>query len=311
MDLDLRRVRYFLIVADELHFGRAAERLRIAQPALSRQVAALERELGVTLLDRSTRHVSLTHAGMAFMAEVRPIVDAADAAVRRVRLGQRGTSSLVVGFMPGLSVRHAVGEVLAQFPSASVELRELDWTNQAQMVRDGTVDVAVARRPFDANGLRVQDVAVERRGVLLPADDGLASRRSVSIRDVADRPVIRHRHGGPWDDYWTVNPRPDGSAPVPGPVVETVPEKLAIVANGLAVTFLPRSASRAYVHPDVTWVPLHDIDDSRISCVWLKGRTGRLVSAFAIAVNSSPQSVVGRSERTMRVAGDLPTEDIA
>lgn len=293
MDLDLRRARYFHAVAQELHFGRAAERLHLAQPALSRQVAALERELGVTLFDRSTRRVALTAAGVTFLDDIGPVIDAADNAIRRVRHGERAADVLVIGFMPGLSIRQAVRTVQEEFPDAAIEIRELTWVNQAALVRDGTVDVALVRRPINTAGLRLRRVATDPRGVLLASDHALARRSTISIAELAADPVIRHRHGGIWDAYWTVSPRPDGSLPVPGPMVETVPEKLAVVATGVAVTFVPRSASDAYTHPDVVWVPVADIEDSQVALAWVAGRRRRLLSAFVAAITESPHEVVG------------------
>lgn len=302
MDLDLRRARYFLAVAQELHFGRAAERLLVAQPALSRQIAALERELGVMLFDRSTQRVSLTIAGKLFLDDITPVVTAADEAVRRVRQDPRG-DALVVGFMPGLSLRHAVRSVAADFPNATLQVRELSWANQAALVRDGTVDVALVRRPIDARGLRVRSVIADPRGALLPADHPLAEKSAISILDLADHPVIRHRHGGIWDDYWTVSPRPDGSIPIAGPMVESIPEKLAVVASGAAVTFVPRSAARAYSDPGVVWVPISDIEDSNVDLAWLAGRRIVLLSAFVAAIMQSPADIIGAPGSASSVAG--------
>lgn len=303
MDLDLRRARYFQAVALELHFGRAAQRLHLAQPALSRQVAALEREIGVTLLDRSTRRVSLTAAGATFLEDIGPVIAAADDAIRRVRHGERGADALVVGFMPGLSLRHAMRTVMDEFSHATIEIRELTWVNQADLVRDGTVDVALVRRPIDSAGLRLQRVINDPRGALLSSDHPLAHRAAVGILELAEHPVIRHRHGGIWDDYWTVSPRPDGSFPTPGPMVETVSEKLAIVATGAAITFVPRSASHAYTHRDVVWVPISDIEDSHVALAWIAGRRRRLVSAFAAAVAQAPNEVVGTPAFSRRSTG--------
>lgn len=303
MDLDLRRARYFQAVAQELHFGRAAHRLHVAQPALSRQIAALERELGVVLLERSTQRVSLTAAGEAFLDDVGPVIVAADDAIRRVRQGERGASALTIGFMPGLSLHHAVRSVRDEHPQAMIEVRELTWANQADLVRDGTVDVALVRRPIDTTGLRLQRVVADPRGVLLASDHPLARKTAISLEELADLPVIRHRHGGAWDDYWMVSPRPDGSIPIAGPMVESIPEKLAVVASGAAITFVPRSASRVYIHPDVVWVPVTDIDDSQVALAWLMGRRSRLLTSFAAAVAQAPGDVVGAPGFSPKLAG--------
>jgi len=303
MDLDLRRARYFQAVAQELHFGHAAHRLHVAQPALSRQIAALERELGVVLLERSTQRVSLTAAGTAFLDDIGPVIVAADDAIRRVRQGERGASALTIGFMPGLAIHHAMRIVMDEHPDAMIEVRELTWVSQADLVRDGTVDVALVRRPIDATGLRMQRVIADPRGVLLWSGHPLANGVAVSISELVDHPVIRHRHGGAWDDYWMVSPRPDGSVPIAGPMVETIAEKLAVVASGAAITFVPRSASRAYTHTDVVWVPISDIDDSEVALAWVAGRRSRLLTAFAAAVAQAPVEVIGAPTFMHKLAG--------
>lgn len=290
MDLDLRRARYFQAVARELHFGRAAQVLHVAQPALSRQIAALERELGVRLLERSTQRVSLTDAGKSFFEEIVPVIAAADDAILRLRQRERGGSTLVVGFMPGLFSGHAINAVAAKFPSVVIEVRELNWRNQAELVRDASVDIALVRRPLDTTGLAVRDVVGDPRGVLLPSTHTLARESSIRLSQVSGHPVIRHRHAGVWDDYWTVNPRPDGSAPVLGPMVETVPEKLAIVSSGAAITFVPRSAALAYRSPDVVWVRVSDIEDSLVALAWLPNSRAAPLLTFADAVADAPDA---------------------
>jgi len=311
MDLDLRRARYFQAVAQELHFGRAAHRLHVAQPALSRQIAALERELGVKLLERSTQRVSLTPAGSAFLDDIGSVIVAADDAIRRVRRRERGASALTIGFMPGLALHHALRSVMDDHPDAAIEIRELTWVNQADLIRDGTVDVALVRRPIDAMGLRLQRVIADPRGVLLASHHPLANEPAIGIAELADLPVIRHRHGGAWDDYWMVNPRPDGSVPISGPMVETIPEKLALVASGMAITFVPRSASRVYTHPEVVWVPISDIDDSQVALAWLAGRRSRLITAFASAVAQAPAEVIGAPGHLVGVAGRPRVTEVA
>ena len=280
MDLNLQRARCFQAVAEELHFGRAAARLHLAQPAVSRHIKVLEAELGVTLFERTSRHVALTKSGRAFLRDITPVLANADAAVRNARRSSRGDQTLIVGFMAGTTAAAAIRETARQHPDAVFEIRQLEWTNQATALRDGTVDVALVRLPIDSTALCIQTVYTEPRGALLPADHRLAAKDSISISDIADEPVIRHRHGGIWDDYWTVTPRPDGTAPTTGASAVTIAEKLEIVASGAAITFLPESAAAAYSRHDVGWVPIDDIEPSVVAVAWPTRRKPRLVADF-------------------------------
>src|SRR5438270_7705001 len=126
MDLDLRKLRYFAEVAEQLHFGRAAERLHITQPVLSRQISQLERELGASLLVRSSRDVALTEAGRQLLEEARFLLATADATRRRVRDADRGTPSVTIGFMAGIPVNPVIQAFQTRHPEVAVELRRLD-----------------------------------------------------------------------------------------------------------------------------------------------------------------------------------------
>ncbi len=133
--------------------------------------------------------------------------------------------------MAGTTPAAAVRETSRVHPDAAFEIQQLEWTNQATALRDGIVDVALVRLPIDSTALRVQTLYTEPRGALLSADHRLAAKDNISMSDIADEPVIRHRRGGIWDDYWTVTPHPDGTAPATGATVVTSAEKLEIVAS--------------------------------------------------------------------------------
>lgn len=286
MDLNLQRARCFQYVAEELHFGRAAERLHLAQPAVSRHIKVLETELGVALFERTSRQVALTGPGRQFLKEITPVLADADAAIRNARRSSRGEQTLIVGFMTGTRAAAAVRETSRSHPDATVEIRQLEWANQAAALRDGTVDVALVRLPIDTTALRVQTLYTEPRGALLPADHRLAGKDHISLSDVADEPVIRHRHGGIWDDYWTVSPRPDGTTPATGATADTIAEKLEVVASGAAITFLPESATSAYHRDDVAWVPIADIEPSVVAIAWPTRHKPRLVADFIAHLTS-------------------------
>src|SRR5258708_820983 len=134
MDLDLRKVRYFVAVAEQLHFTRAAEELLIAQPVLSRQIRVLERELGAELFARESRGITLTKAGQQLLDDARPLLAAADAAQRRVERAARDSRSLSIGFRAGISVARDVRAITAKNPDVSVIVRHVEWDDQADAV---------------------------------------------------------------------------------------------------------------------------------------------------------------------------------
>ena len=308
MDLNLQRARCFQAVAEELHFGRAAERLHLAQPAVSRHIKVLEAELGVTLFERTSRQVALTRPGRLFLKDITPVLADADAAIRNARRSSRGEQTLIVGFMAGTTAAAALRYTSSSHPEATIEIRQLEWTNQAAALRDGIVDVALVRLPIDTTALRIQTLYTEPRGALLPADHRLAAKDHISLSDVADEPVIRHRHGGIWDDYWTVSPRPDGTTPPTGATVVTVAEKLEIVASGAAITFLPESAAAAYHRHDVAWIPIDDIEPSVVAIAWPTRRKPRLVADFithlaSLNEHTTPPHPTNEAKRKHRAAG--------
>src|SRR3954463_14736839 len=163
MDVDLRKIRYFVAVADNLHFRKAAEELHIAQPALSRSIGALERELGTQLFVRDKRSVVLTPAGRQLLDDAGPLLAAADATRRRVQRAGRGTHHLVVGFRAGIVVTPAVRAFTAERPEVTVEVQRLEWDKQEDFPLGGRVDAAYARQPISERGLRLVALFAEGR----------------------------------------------------------------------------------------------------------------------------------------------------
>ena len=170
--MELRHLRYFVAVAEELHFRRAAERLHMSQPPLSQQIRALEEEVGATLLLRNQRRVELTAAGAAFLERAREILDAVEDAARQARRVQRGeVGRLAVGFV-GSAMYSFVPELLRAFreqaPDIALRLHELGTTEQLRQLEDGRLDVGFMRAPGRWPGLRVETVLEEPVVVALP-----------------------------------------------------------------------------------------------------------------------------------------------
>jgi DNA-binding transcriptional LysR family regulator len=271
MDLDLRKLRYFVAVAEHLHFRRAAEALHIAQPALSRQVRALERELGVQLFDRDQRSTALTAAGRQLLEDAEPLLAAADATRRRVQRAARGTHRLVVGFRAGITVTAAVRAFAALRPEVTVDVVRIEWDEQEELLRSGRLDVAYVRRPIDERGLRLVALYAEDRLAALPVDHPLAGRATLAVGDLADELQLRYLE----------------PAPVPGAGTGTrlrsVEEKLEHVAAGHGIIVLPRSATEYYNRPDVAYVPLADAEPDEVLLACEAGRRSRLLSDFVAA----------------------------
>jgi len=295
MDLELRLVRSFVVVAEELHFGRAAARLFVAQPALSRQIRRLETSLGVELLDRTTRRVELTAAGSSFLVQARRLLAAGERA--RAAAQQDAVARITVGFSAGLTVTAAVSAFRVDYPNAEIRMKRLEWFEQRDAVRDGRVDVCVGRLPIDDTDVAVSPLYEEPRVAMLRAGHRFAGKESLSILDLADEPIARHEGAAAWDAFWRVDPRPDGRPAPDGPIVDSVEEKLEHVASGDCIAILPASAADRHVREDVCSVPIHDIAPATVAITTRREQHPPMLAAFVDALirNSGPSSGTPRS----------------
>jgi DNA-binding transcriptional LysR family regulator len=286
--LDLRRLRYFVAVAEELHFGRAAARLYITQPVLSRQIRVLEQELGTELFARSSRDVNLTRAGEQLLEDGRMLLVAAEAARRRCLSSAAARPTLTIGFWGHEWIAPALRSFAAEFPNVDTRLHRVSWDDQADVLRDGRVDVAFVALPVDTRGLELLPFHTEQRVAVLPIDHPAADRSEISIDDLAGDPVIIQ--GGAsdeWNAFHNVDPRPDGSHPRRGPIANNFQEKLELVATGAAVSFLPESVAKHYIPPGIVYMPVPDIAPIEVCIAWKLERSSRLVDGFIRAVRST------------------------
>jgi DNA-binding transcriptional LysR family regulator len=301
--LDLRRLRYFVAVAEELHFGRAAERLYITQPVLSRQIRLLEQELGAQLLERSSREVTLTVPGEQLLEDARMLLAAADAARRRCVASAEKRATLTVGFWGHEWIAPALRRFGPQFPEVDARLRRISWDDQIEVVHDGRVDVAFVALPVEPRGLELMPFQTDQRLAVLPVDHPAASQSEIRIEQLADDPVIVQ--GGAtdeWNAFHNVDPRPDGSHPRRGPVANNFQEKLELVAAGSAVSFLPESVTKYYTPPGIVYVPVPDIPPIEICIAWKPERASRLVDGFIRAVRSSGAGASRQGPRPALIA---------
>ncbi|GAB3005773.1 LysR family transcriptional regulator [Saccharothrix stipae] len=289
MDVDTRVLRYFVAVAEHLSFTRAAERLFVSQPALSRQIRQLEADLKVPLFERTSREVRLTNAGEALLPVARDLIADWQTAQRTARgIAAAESRVLRIGFEAtgaGPLTTRARTTFAARHPDVTIEPKRFDWGGEAAALRDGLVDIAFLWLPADTTGFHTEIVAVEERMVGLARKHRLAERESVGIMDLADEPVMWTRKAPKyWVDWWAVNPRPDGSEPVWGPENDNVEEMLEHVAAGAAICIGPSSMAAYYARPDLVWRPITDVAPLRIAFAWPATSTHPLVADFAAVV---------------------------
>jgi DNA-binding transcriptional LysR family regulator len=281
LDLELRLVRYFTVVAEHLNFSRAAAELHVAQPSLSRQIQRLEHRLGVRLLDRTPQGALLTEAGKAFLPEAQALLRTA----RRAALTARAyapAGKIVIGYVEDLIITPAVRELRRRHPHADISTRHLECHEEGAFT-DGQVDALVARAPLfiPTIDIRVTALYDEPRMLVLPADHPLAGRPSVSLDDFAKGESIICSHGGtraifPADSYQPSDPGPVSA----GPIVESFEDRMELVASGQAVAVLPVGDRRSAVRSDLATVPLEGFPASSVVIATRTGEANPLVADF-------------------------------
>ncbi len=281
--METRELTYFVAVAEELHFGRAAERLGITQPPLSRAIGRLERRLGATLLERTSRQVTLTEAGAVLLQEGRAALDAVAAAERRVRrtaLALTGQPSVVLASKAGASAE-LLAKLLHAYDSepgaAAVEVLLCGPGQQEGLLRDGRADVALLHRPFDSiAGFDVEDLLTEGQVLVIPAGHSLSTRTSVTMAEVeslTDLPLPR----------W---PQRDGShLDGPGPAVRDLTQLRQLIALGRACTVAPASIA-ADLNEDLVCVPVSDAVEVTTVIAWPPHSRSEAVAGLVRAATS-------------------------
>jgi DNA-binding transcriptional LysR family regulator len=244
--MELRHLRYFVAVAEELHFSRAASRLHMAQPPLSQQIRQLEQELGVALFTRTKRRVEMTPAGGAFLEEARRVLAQAERGVRPAQRAGRGEiGHLAIGFVPSADL-DLLPRVLrvwgAQFPHVEIELHALLPAAQVEALLDGRIHIGFVRLPLDDSGLAVESIQREPLLAVLPRGHRLARSVRVRLPDLAgDTMILFPRHIAPgYYDVFVNACRRAGFTPRvlhPG----SMQTNLALVSAGLGVSLLPAS----------------------------------------------------------------------
>jgi len=295
--VETRQLRYFVAVAEELHFGRAAERLGMAQPPLSRAIRVLERQLGVTLLERTTRQVALTAAGEVMLRDARIALDAVTAAARRAQQAGRPSPRLRValkadidgGLLPRILAAYSAEKA---GPPAELVLGGLG--EQAQALRDGRADVGLLISPFDDHDLDAEPLLTEPLLIALATTDPLAALPRLRLADLADR---RLPGGSLACHGWPVSPRGTDAAcdrqpglaaerkPTDGPArtAANLAEIFSLVETGSVVFFVLESLARRYPRPGIAYRPVTDLPGTTLVIAWPRDARSPAVAAFVRA----------------------------
>lgn len=279
MNIELRHLRYFIAVAEELHFGRAAARLRISQPPLSQQIQILEEQIGARLLARTNRSVNLTAAGQQFLIDARQILSQVDAAAARAaRLHQGETGELRIGFTSSAPFIKAVSDSLSRFrkryPDVHLQMREVNTREQIVPLNEGELELGLMRNTRLPDTLNWTLILREPLLAMVHRDHPLASSRSISLTQLAQEPFVffdPHVGTGLYDDIIGLLRR---YSIVPY-ITQEVGEAMTIiglVSAGLGVSILPASFQRIRLS-DVVWLPIDEPEaQSELWLVWPKHR---------------------------------------
>lgn len=282
--MELRHLRYFVAVAEELSFTRAAARLRTAQPSLSQQIRRLEKSLGVNLLDRSRQHVALTHAGRIFLQQAKDILARVEHAGRLTKQAAEGRAGeLSVGTFPSADVRilPALRPLVAEhMPDVRLILHSKYAIDPLAGLNSGALDAAFMRGPLEADGLEAVELLREQLVIVLPSHHPLARRKTIPVKSLDDLPCItmERRLSPPLHDAAASLYREAKIRMHAVSSADNVLGHLKLVQEGLGFALLPDSIS-ALLPPGVTFRPLDcdPVPTVAVLVAWKAGNDSRLV----------------------------------
>lgn len=288
--MEVRDLRYFLAVAEDLNFTRAAGRLHVAQQRLSIVIRELEDRLGVRLFSRSTRHVALTGAGEALLPAARRVLSALGDALHEVELvaaGRRG--SLVVGVAMAVHGAPVVRESLRRFAERApdVDLRVIgyDHTDPTAGLASGASQAAFALAPLTLDGMDSLVVLTEPRHVMLPAGHPLAARAELRAGDLAGLPWLRvPAADSAWARFWFSHPLGEPST---APAIRSGVEWVPIVASGRGVGFTLPTLAALYIPDEIVTVPVVDVEPGSVVLAWPRATDDPLIDAFVACVRDT------------------------
>ncbi|MGH3095345.1 MAG: LysR family transcriptional regulator, partial [Streptosporangiales bacterium] len=274
MDVDIGLLRSFAAVAEEGNLTRAAERLYVSQPAITKQIRRLEGLLGAPLFTRSRAGMSLTGAGRALADRVPDLLTEWDRAVTQTSAAAALEGRVLrVGYLAS-AANEATPKIIAAFqksrPGWRVDMQQGAWSDPTAGLGSGTVDVAILRLPFpDQESWRVEALLSEPRCVILPDTHRLADEQEIYLRELWDEPfVAAPEETGSWRDYWLATDERGGNRPRIGAVTRHPDDWLTAIASGSGIALAPESAARFYPRPGLVFRPVPDIGPSHVGVVW-------------------------------------------
>jgi DNA-binding transcriptional LysR family regulator len=283
MDVHLRDLRYFLAVAEELHFTRAAETLFISQPALSKQIRALERQLRVELFERDRGEVRLTRAGAELIPFAEQMLERWDGA--KHALSKASDCTLVIGMhtSPGRGLLPRVRALMVGgCPDVELELRHAPWSDRTAGLADASTDAAFVWLPLPRPPYRWVTIAREPRLVALANDHRLAGEESVSMTDLLDEPFLAlPESAGALRDFWLAVDDRDGHPVRIEAEISDTEETYEAVASGIGICLLAAGNAPIFARGDVTMLPVRDLGPSELVLAWNERRCPPLLETFA------------------------------
>lgn len=283
MDVHLQDLRYFVAAAEELDLTRAADRLGIPQPALSRQITMLENDLQVTLFDRDRRSVALTAAGDALLVAARGLLTAWDETRQTIGdIAATEASVLRIGIHDVVDqdiIAELRGRLRARSPAWQLEVVRIDWDDPACGLADHTTDLALMWLPVpEAGRYGHHVVASETRHVALQRLHPLAARDSIRFAELLDQSFIAMpQQAGPLRDFWLAIPQRNGQPPKIAATAHNAEECIDLIATGAGVALVAESSAVSYVRPGLVTVPISDLPPAELALAWLATDTRNVV----------------------------------
>lgn len=311
MDITVQQLRYFVAVAEDLHFARAAQKLHVAAPSLSQQIAALERLLRVPLFHRTSRQVVLTDAGAQLLPLARraltSMADVSAWAQERHAAGERLRIGLAVSSPLSSAILAAAASAL---PDVHLEVRHLGYTGSVQALRDGRIDAAIApgfTHAVTAAGVRTVPLWSEGRVLAVATAHRLAARQAITIEETNEETFFGiEAEQALWHDWFAV-PRAGGVIPHVDTTLHTVEEILDVCAAGMGVTLVPSSCTGHWARPDLTYVPIDGLPETTAYLLLPSGSRIRALPAFegiAVQVTRQQTDRFGARPATAESAAD-------
>jgi DNA-binding transcriptional LysR family regulator len=300
MDAHLRDLRYFVAVAEELNFTRAAQRLHLSQPALSKQIRGLEATLRAQLFRRDRRQVELTAAGAALHAVARGLLRdwddgvavVGDAAAQDARVLRVGTlTSIGRGLYPAITDQFAKRQ-----PGWAVELHTYGWGDPTAGLRDRTSDAAFVWLPIDAADVETVVLALERRFVAISARHPLADRQTIEFSEIVNEPAAAlPASAGAQRDFWLAIDARNGRPPRVAAEVSGADEKFEIVSSGAAITLLAEGNAGIYSREGIVCIPVRGLEPARLAVAWRRGDRRPAIRDFVQACRDAAGTQSGTS----------------